>query len=253
MVENGRVNFRSWSKKLFAAMEGPVIDLEALCERLLADDPSITFVHVVPADLLTPEFIAAERRRRKSTLVKVDGSTFSSGNIKALAYALIMNTTVKTFWTYGIPLGAPGVGVISEIVKANSTIRELGLWGCGNLNDNAAAALADGLRVNTSIMYLRFTGSEFSRAGDKKLWKALIDNYSVLECWGGPSERSMYPIVNRNRGRHAARQAALQLIMIKKFRRNRLLTYIQRGVMLMIAKMVYRTREDVCWKNLSYL
>ncbi len=196
---------------------------------------------------------------------------------RAIGEALKENTTLTELSLSDNFIGSAGVVSIAEALKENSTLTTLDLWNNG-VGDIGFHFLAGALEVNTALTCLNIgyniataTGvqdisgalwnnstlteldvrcNHFDHKGPQALEWALLENARLLTL--KVDNDLEYPVIEsrllRNkRAREAARRAALHLVMIKKFRRNRLLACIQKEVMLMIAKRVWESRGQKEW------
>ena len=90
-----------------------------------------------------------------------------------VAEILKSNTSVTTVYLYGIKeIGDEGAKALAEALKVNATVEKLDLDGCG-IGDDGAAAIAEALRSNTSLEQLWLRGKGIGEQGKQLLRDAV--------------------------------------------------------------------------------
>ena len=96
-----------------------------------------------------------------------------------VAEILKSNTSVTKVNLYGNKeIGDEGAKALAEALKVNTTVKELFLQLCG-IGDDGAAAFAEALRSNTSLTELHLGGCNIGDDGAAALAEALRSNTSV--------------------------------------------------------------------------
>jgi len=159
------------------------VDAKAAQTRREKDKATIDgFVEAMPGGFEKLNATITEAIKKAAAVI---AEQFSASNIHlvergmtahdatAVAEILKSNTSVtKVNLNGNKEIGDEGAKALAEALKVNTTLKELYLYGCG-IGDGGAAALAEALRSNTSLTELGLSGNGFGEQGEQLLRDAV--------------------------------------------------------------------------------
>jgi Ran GTPase-activating protein (RanGAP) involved in mRNA processing and transport len=113
-------------------------------------------------------------------LVNLNSVRVHDEGIQPVVQAMHQNTHCLQLYLRITGISNNGVAVISNMLKANSTLEELDLYG-NKIGDEAATYLAEALLQNDSLRVLNLQNTHINRAGGEALLEMLEDNCTLTQ------------------------------------------------------------------------
>src|SRR3990167_5808111 len=142
----------------------------------------------------------AEALKVNSTITTIDlrSNKIDAAGAQALAEALKVNSTITTIDLMHNQIGAAGAQALAEALKQKATITRLDLaW--NQVGDAGAQALAEALKTNRTITTLYLRDNQIGDAGIQVLIQALKKNHIVTEIDIALTNQTLSSLLKRNR------------------------------------------------------
>ena len=107
-------------------------------------------------------------------------SQIGADGAKALAGALLNNSSLQQLQLYGNDIGPEGAEALAKALKCNSALKELNLY-YNNIGAEGAKAFAEALRHNSSLQQVNFSCNDIGAEGAKALAEALRFNMALRQ------------------------------------------------------------------------
>ena len=156
------------------------IRIHRVRDRIYSTKESATKISLTRKDFSSPlelDEIIHYITETKQNVTKLDLSScrILADGAKALAEILKTNTTLREINLWGNNIGNEGVIKLAGALRENKTLTKLNL-GWNNIDDAGAKALAEALRENNTLQKLNLSGNNIEDVGFLALAEAAIEN-----------------------------------------------------------------------------